>query len=239
MQKILGHLRKAIQQYNMIQNGDRIAVGISGGKDSMVLLNGLVLLRKFIGIDYEIAGLTIDPNFNGISGNYSAISDFCAENNIEYHIIKTQIGEIVFDVRHEKNPCSLCARMRRGALHNSASELNCNKIALGHNFDDTVETFIMNLFSEGRIGCYSPITLLENKNLTVIRPLILATEKEIRRAVKKNNIPVIKSACPADGHTNRQKTKEFITQMEYENHGFKDRIFGALQRSGIDGWKIK
>lgn len=239
MQKILGHLRKAIQQYNMIQNGDRIAVGISGGKDSMVLLNGLVLLRKFIGIDYEIAGLTIDPNFNGISGNYSAISDFCAENNIEYHIIKTQIGEIVFDVRHEKNPCSLCARMRRGALHNSASELNCNKIALGHNFDDTVETFIMNLFSEGRIGCYSPITLLENKNLTVIRPLILATEKEIRRAVKKNNIPVIKSACPVDGHTNRQKTKEFITQMEYENHGFKDRIFGALQRSGIDGWKIK
>lgn len=239
MQKILGHLRKAIQQYNMIQNGDRIAVGISGGKDSMVLLNGLVLLRKFIGIDYEIAGLTIDPNFNGIAGNYSAISDFCAENNIEYHIIKTQIGEIVFDVRHEKNPCSLCARMRRGALNNSASELNCNKIALGHNFDDTVETFIMNLFSEGRIGCYSPVTLLENKNLTVIRPLILATEKEIRRAVKKNNIPVVKSVCPADGHTNRQKTKEFIAQMEYENHGFKDRIFGALQRSGIDGWEIK
>lgn len=236
MQKILGYLRKAIQEYNMIQDGDRIAVGISGGKDSMALLNGLRLLKRFIGIDYEIVGLTIDPHFNGIAGDYSSIADFCASNNIEYHIIHTQIGEIVFDIRNEKSPCSLCARMRRGALHNSATELNCNKIALGHNFDDTVETFIMNLFTEGRIGCYSPVTLLENKNLTVIRPLVLAPEKEIRCAVKKNDIPVIKSTCSVDGKTNRQKTKEFIAKMEHENRGFKDRIFGALQRSGIDGW---
>lgn len=236
MQKILGYLRKAIQEYNMIQDGDRIAVGISGGKDSMILLNGLKLLRQFIGIDYEIIGLTIDPHFNGIAGDYTSVADFCASNDIEYHIIHTQIGEIVFDVRNEKSPCSLCARMRRGALHNSATELACNKIALGHNFDDTVETFIMNLFTEGRIGCYSPVTLLENRNLTVIRPLVLAPEKEIRRAVRKNEIPIIKSACSADGKTNRQKTKEFIAEMERENHGFKNRIFGALQRSGIDGW---
>lgn len=236
MQKILGYLRKAVQNYSMIEDGDRIAVGISGGKDSMVLLNGLLLLRRFIGIEYEIVGLTIDPHFNGTDGDYSAVADFCAKNGIEYHIIHTQIGEIVFDVRNEKSPCSLCARMRRGALINSATELNCNKIALGHNLDDTVETFIMNLFTEGRIGCYSPVTRLENKNLTVIRPLVLATEKEIRRAVSKNNIPVVKSACTVDGKTNRQRTKDFIAQMERENHGFKDRIFGALQRSGIDGW---
>lgn len=239
MQKILGYLRKAIQQYNMIQDGDRIAVGISGGKDSMILLNGLALLKKFIGIDYEIIGLTIDPAFNGVKGDYSAVSAFCAEKGIEYHIIPTQIGEIVFDVRNEKSPCSLCARMRRGALHNSATELNCNKIALGHNYDDTVETFIMNLFTEGRIGCYSPVTLLDDKNLTVIRPLVLAPEKEIRRTAKRIAVPVVKSACPADGHTNRQKTKDFIAEMERSNHGFKGRIFGALQRSGIDGWKIK
>lgn len=236
MQKILGYLRKAVQEYGMIQDGDRIAVGISGGKDSMVLLNGLYLLRRFIGIDYEITGLTIDPNFNGIAGNYSEIAGFCEKNGIEYHVRRTQIGEIVFDVRNEKSPCSLCARMRRGALHNYATELNCNKIALGHNLDDTVETFIMNLFTEGRIGCYSPVTLLENRSLTVIRPLVLAPEKEIRRAVKKNSIPVVKSGCSVDGKTNRQKTKDFIAQMEYENHGFKDRIFGALKRSGIDGW---
>lgn len=239
MQKILGYLRKAVQNYGMIADGDRIAVGISGGKDSMILLNGLSLLRRFIGIEYEVVGLTIDPHFNGIEGDYSAVADFCAKNGIEYHIIHTQIGEIVFDVRNEKSPCSLCARMRRGALHNSATELHCNKIALGHNLDDTVETFIMNLFTEGRIGCYSPVTLLEDRNLTVIRPLVLAPEKEIRRAVRRNDIPVVKSACAADGKTNRQRTKEFIAQMERENHGFKDRIFGALRRSGIDGWETE
>lgn len=236
MQKILGYLRKAVQQYDMIQDGDKIAVGISGGKDSMALLYGMVLLRKFIGISYDVSAVTIDPFFNKKAGDYSAVAGFCNKNNIQYTIIPTHIGEIVFDVRNEKSPCSLCARMRRGALHNTAAELGCNKIALGHNYDDTVETFIMNLFTEGRIGCYSPVTVLPDKNLTVIRPLVLAPEKEIRRAVRKNEIPIVKSACPADGHTNRQKTKDFISEMERKNHGFKNRIFGALQRSGIDGW---
>lgn len=239
MQKILGYLRKTVQMYDMIQDGDRIAVGISGGKDSMTLLYGLELLRRFINIDYQLTGLTIDPHFNGIDGDYSEIAAFCAENGIEYHIIPTQIGEIVFDVRNEKSPCSLCARMRRGALINSAIELDCNKIALGHNFDDTVETFIMNLFTEGRIGCYSPVTSYPDRNLTLIRPLVLASEKAIKQAVKKNHIPIVKSACPADGHTNRQTTKDFIAEAERKNHGFKDRIFGALQRSGIDGWGTK
>lgn len=236
MKRILGHLRRAVQDYHMIADGDRIAVGISGGKDSLALLYGLHQLSRFIGIEYEITALTIDPYFGGVSGEYGEIQRLCGDLDIEYHVILTQIGEIVFDVRKEKNPCSLCARMRRGALHNSAAELGCNKIALGHNFDDTIETFLMNLFSEGRIGCYSPVTLLENRQLTVIRPLIYATEKEIRRAVRRYDLPTMKSACPADGHTNRQSMKDFIAERERLDHGFKDRIFGALQRSGIDGW---
>ncbi len=238
MQKILGNMRKAIQQYKMIENGDRVAVGISGGKDSLILLKGLARLRSFIGIDYEIVGITIDPQFGGKAGDFSIPAKICSELEIPYHIISTHIGEVVFDIRREKNPCSLCARMRRGAIHGAASEFSCNKIALGHNFDDTVETFIMNLFNEGRIGCYSPKTLLDDKNLTVIRPMIYCKEREIRRAVRTNGIQVVKSVCPVDGHTNRQKKKEFIAEMERRDHGFKDRIFGALQRGDIDGWGI-
>lgn len=236
MQKVLGSMRKAVQQYRMINDGDRILVGVSGGKDSLVLLEGLALLRRFIGIDYEVAAATIDPGFGGKSGDYSPVAELCAELGIEYRVIGTQIAEIVFDVRKEPNPCSLCARMRRGALHDAAKDFGCNKVALGHSYDDAVETFVMNLFSEGRLGCFSPVTYLSQKELTVIRPLVLATEREIRRAAAKNQLPVIKSACPADGHTNRQRIKDFLADMERKDHGFKDRLFGAMCRGNIDGW---
>lgn len=238
MQKILGHMRKAIHEYDLIQDNDRICVGVSGGKDSLVLLYGLFLLKRFIGINYDIIAVTLDMGFNGSSGNFSPIADFCKKLEIEYHIIKTQIGEIVFDVRKEPNPCSLCARMRRGALHDATVSLECNKIALGHNYDDVVETFIMNLFTEGRIGCFSPISYLERKQIHLIRPLVLAPEREIKKASLKNELPIIQSGCPADGLTNRQKTKEFIADMERKSHGFKDRIFGAMKRGNIDGWGI-
>lgn len=237
MQKILGNMRKAIQQYGLISNGDFICVGVSGGKDSMVMLKGLILLKRFIGIDYRITAITIDPQFDGKEGDYTAVSEFCKEAGVEYHIERTHIGEIVFDVRKEENPCSLCARMRRGALYNTAEKLGCNKIALGHNYDDVVETFIMNLFTEGRIGCFSPSTYLEDRKIHIIRPLVLAQERAVRKASR--NLPVVKSVCPADGHTNRQKTKEFISGMERQEHGFKDRIFGAMQRADVDGWGIK
>lgn len=236
MQKILGYMRKAIQEYGLISNGDRICVGVSGGKDSVVLLKGLIMLKRFIGIDYELTAVTLDPGFNGESGDYTPIAELCESNGIEYHIIPTQIGEIVFDVRKEANPCSLCARMRRGALHDATLAYNCNKIALGHNYDDAVETFIMNLFTEGRIGCFSPISYLSRKKIHLIRPLVFAPEKEIRRAATKNNLPIVKSKCPADGHTNRQKIKDFIAENERLDHGFKDRIFGAMKRANIDGW---
>lgn len=236
MQKILGYIRKAIQNYGLISDGDRILVGVSGGKDSLVLLEGLVLLRRFIGIDYEVVAVTLDMGFKDKKPDFSHIAERCEKMGVEYRVIPTQIGEIVFDVRKEPSPCSLCARMRRGALHDAANELGCNKVALGHNYDDAVETFVMNLFTEGRIGCFAPSTYLSHKKVTVIRPLVLAPEKEIRRAARKNELPIVRSVCPADGHTNRQKTKDFLADMERNDHGFKDRLFGAMCRANVDGW---
>lgn len=236
MQKILGYMRKAIQEFDLISDGDCIAVGISGGKDSLVLLNGLALLRRFIGIDYRIVGITLDPQFNGVPGDYSSVADMCRELDVEYHLIMTRIGEIVFDVRKEQHPCSLCARMRRGALHDAAKEYGCNKIALGHHYNDAVETFVMNLFTEGRIGCFSPKSYLSRKDLTLIRPLVFAPEKEVRKAALKSELKIVKSKCPADGHTNRERTKKFLADMERNDNGFTDRLFGAMRRANIDGW---
>lgn len=239
MQKILGYMRKAIQEFDLIQDGDRIAVGVSGGKDSLVMLRGLYLLKRFIGIDYDIVAVTLDPGFNGVWGDYSAVQTLCDEMGIQYILNRTQIGEIVFDVRKEDHPCSLCARMRRGALHDAAIEAGCNKVALGHHYNDAVETFIMNLFIEGRIGCFSPKSYLSNKKLWLIRPLVFAPEKEIKRAAKKNELNIVKSKCPVDGHTQREKTKEFLAERERADNGFTDRIFGAMRRARVDGWGFK
>lgn len=239
MQKMLGYMRKAIQEFDLIKDGDHIAVGVSGGKDSVVLLRGLWLLRKFIGIDYSLTAITLDPGFDGVFGDYSPIAQLCAEMEIPYILKRTQIGEIVFDVRRETSPCSLCARMRRGALHDAAIEAGCGKIALGHHYDDAVETFMMNLFNEGRIGCFSPKSYLSRKNLWMIRPMVFAPEKEVRRAAAKNELPVVKSKCPADGNTSRQEMKEFLAKLDKEKDGLKFRIFGAMRRAGIDGWQFR
>jgi tRNA 2-thiocytidine biosynthesis protein TtcA len=236
MKKIIGYMRKAIQEFGLIENGDRIGVGVSGGKDSVALLTGLAMLRRFLGIDYELVAITLDPGFGGVQTDYAPIAQLCGQYGIEYVLERTQIGEIVFDVLNQKNPCSLCARMRRGALHDAAKAAGCNKIALGHHYDDAVETFLMNLFNEGRIGCFSPMTYLSNKRLTMIRPLVFAPEKEIAAAVRRAELPVVKSRCPADGYTNRQRTKEFLREREREDPGFTFRLFGAMRRAGIDGW---
>ena len=172
MQKILGYLRRAVQEFDLIENGDRIAVGISGGKDSLVLLTALREFQRFQLVDYTLVGITLDPQFNGEPTDYSAVADYCAQIGVEYHLIPTHIGEIVFEHRMEKHPCSLCAKMRRGALHDHSKELGCNKLALGHHNDDAIETFLMNLFIEGRIGCYAPKSYLSRKDLTLIRPHI-------------------------------------------------------------------
>lgn len=236
MQRILGYMRKAIQEFDLIENGDKIAVGVSGGKDSAALLDGLCRLKRFIGIDYDIVAVTLDPCFNGQPGDYSAVAELCGKYGVSYIIQRTHIGEIVFDIRKEQSPCSLCARMRRGALHDAAVAAGCNKIALGHHFDDAVETFLMNLFIEGRIGCFSPKSYLSRKKLYMIRPLVFAPEKEIKKSAARANLPVVKSKCPVDGATKRQEIKEFLREREREDEGFKLRLFGAMRRSGIDGW---
>lgn len=239
MQKMLGYMRKAIQEFDMIQDGDRIAVGVSGGKDSLVLLKGLIELRRFIGIDYDVVAITLDPRFGGVEGDYSSVAQMCSEAGVEYRLIPTDIGQIVFDIRKEPNPCSLCAKLRRGALHNAAKDAGCNKIALGHHFDDAVETFMMNLLNEGRIGCFSPVTHLARCGLVQIRPMVMAPEKEVIRAARRLDLNVVKSKCPADGHTSRQKTKELLAELEKTNKGVTERIFGAMRRGKIDGWAGK
>ena len=236
MQRIMGYMRKAIQEYKMIENGDRIAVGISGGKDSLALAAGLAGLRRFIGIDFTLVGITLDPGWNGQYTDYTPLQQLCEKWEMEYHVIRTEIGPIVFEAREESNPCSLCARMRRGALHDAAKAHGCNKIALGHHYDDAVETFVMNLFQEGRIGCFSPVTYLSRKDITMIRPLVFAPEHEIASAVRKAELPIVKSQCPVDGATTREWTKNWLREMEKEHRGITHRIFGAMKRGNISGW---
>jgi tRNA(Ile)-lysidine synthetase-like protein len=234
IQRILSHVRKAVEEYDMIENGDRIAVGISGGKDSLTLLCALAHLRIFLKKEFTIVALTIDMGFEG--SDFSAIAKLCEELEVEYKVIPTEIYEIIFNVRKEKNPCSLCARMRRGALHDASKELGCNKIALGHHYDDVVETFMLNLFFEGRIGAFSPVTYLSRKDITLIRPLIYTHEKEIVSFANKEEIPVVKSPCPADGHTERAKMKDYLAEFDVEHRGLYQRIMGAIQRSETDGF---
>lgn len=236
MQKILGYLRRAVQEFDLIQDGDVIAVGISGGKDSLVLLTALKEFQRFGLYDYQLIGLTLDPQFGGIPTDYDPVTKYCADIGVPYHLIRTQIGEIIFDRRKEKHPCSLCAKLRRGALHDHAKALGCNKLALGHHNDDAIETFLMNLFIEGRIGCYAPKSYLSRKDLTMIRPLSFAPERDIIHAAKERVPEIIKSRCPVDGHTSREAMKQFIKEQEKRNSGFKARVFGAMRRANVDGW---
>ena len=219
-----------------MRDGDTVAVGVSGGKDSVALLAGLAGVRRFIGIDFTLKAVTLDNCFNGEEGDFSPIADLCGSLGVEYILRRTDIGQIIFGERGESNPCSLCARMRRGVLHDTAKANGCNKIALGHHFDDAVETFLMNLFNEGRIGCFSPVSYLSRKDLTMIRPLIFATEREVRNAVNRAGLPVVKSKCPVDGCTERQWTKEFLYDMEKTHPGITKRIFGAIRRGHVSGW---
>ena len=234
IERILSHARKAVEEYNMLSDGDKVAVGVSGGKDSLALLCALVKLKRIVGIDYTVVAVTIDMGFE--NSNFSEIQKLCDELEIEYRVVKTEIYEIIFNVRKEKSPCSLCARMRRGALHDAAKELGCNKLALGHHFDDAVETFMLNLFFEGRIGAFSPVTYLSRKDLTMIRPLIYTHEKEIKSFAKGAVLPVVKSSCPADGNTERAKMKEYLATFDKEHPGLYFRIMGAIQRSEVDGF---
>ncbi len=236
MQKLLSHMRAACQQYEMIKEGDRIAIGVSGGKDSVALLAGMANLRRFYPEKFDIVAITLDPRFGGVDGDFSEIEKLCAELDVEYIVKRTQLAEVIFDIRKESNPCSLCARMRRGALHDAAKEHGCNKIALGHHLDDVAETFIMNLFNGGTLDCFMPVTYLSRKDIYMIRPMIFARESDCARVVRKENLPTVKSRCPADGATERQEVKEMLGTLEKKYGDVRSKILGAMQRKEINGY---
>lgn len=236
MQRLEGLMRKAIQEYKMIEPGDRICVGVSGGKDSVALTVGLAHLRRYLNIPFEVVAVSLDPQFGGKATDYAPLEELFAKLDVPFEIRRSNIGAVVFDVRKEPNPCALCAKMRRGLLHDTAKELGCNKVALGHHLDDAIETFYMNLWGEGRLGCFSPVTYLSRKDLTMIRPMILATESDVRRAVKHESLPVVKSACPADGATRRQEMKEYVADMCRKDRAFRQKMLGAMQGADLDGW---
>ena len=219
----------------MIKNGDKIAVGVSGGKDSVLMLAALSQLRRFYTESFDIKAITInsDPSKN----DYSPIKNFCDEIDVEYSVVDSNIFEIIFDIRKEENPCALCAKMRRGMLHDEALRLGCNKIALGHNFNDAVETFLMSQIFEGRISCFSPVTYLDRKGLWQIRPFLYADEYLIKRITKKLDLPIVKNPCPANGNTKRQEIKEFVAKMNSQYPGYSTKIFNAMQRYPLAGWE--
>ena len=236
MRKVVSLTRRAIEDYNMIDEGDRIAVGVSGGKDSLVLLCALAELSRYYPKKFTVVALTLDM---GYDSDLSEIEKLCSELGVEYHIKKTNIWNVIFDIRHEKNPCSLCAKMRRGALTDFAIEHGCRKIALGHHNDDALETFFLSLMYEGRIHCFSPVTHLDRRGVYQIRPMIYVGERDIRGAVRNCGIVTVKSKCPADGVTKRQEMKELIKRLEKEQPpGLRKRLFRAIQGSAIDGWRI-
>ena len=236
IKRVLSYTRRAVDDYEMIKPNDRIAVGVSAGKDSLTLLCALSELRRFYPVPFELCAITVDMGFEGM--DLSGVEALCKELDVEYHVIPTQISKIIFDVRKEKNPCSLCAKMRRGALHSAAKELGCNKVALGHHFDDVVETFMLNLFFEGRLGCFQPVTYLSRMDITLIRPMIYMPEKDVRYFASKAELPIVSSPCPADKNTEREEMKQLLSKLERENKGLRYRIFGAIQRGEIDGFRV-
>ena len=235
MQKILSTMRRAITDYDMIKDGDRIAVGVSGGKDSLLLLSALKAYNRFSPERFELAAITIDMGFkNADESEKTALKQYIADMGVPYYVIETDIAEIIFDLRKESNPCSLCSKMRRGALNNKAIELGFNKLALGHHADDLIETLFLSLFYESRLSTFSPVTKLERKNITVIRPMIYIREKEIAAFAKDK--PIIHNPCPANKHTKRQYVKDLLKSLEKDNKKIKENVLGAIthpERNGL------
>lgn len=234
LQQVLSHVRRAIDDYQMIEEGDKIAIGISGGKDSLTLLYAMNTLKRFYPKKFEICAVTVDLGFGNL--NFDKVKELCDSLGVEYLIVKTEIANIVFQERKEDNPCSLCAKMRKGALNQAIKEAGCNKVAYAHHKDDVVETMLMSLIFEGRFHTFSPVTYLDKMELTVIRPLIYMNEVDVIGFVHKYNVPVVKSACPVDGHTKREYVKNLLRQLNLENPGVKERMFTAIRFGNMKGW---
>lgn len=237
MRLILSHMRRCVEDYRMIQPGDKIAVGVSGGKDSLALLYAMAKLREFYPAPFTLHAITVHPG--PAEMDFSPVAALCQELGVEYHLIQTEIFRIIFDCRKEKNPCSMCAKMRRGAMHNALKELGIGKVALGHHFDDAVETFFLSLFYEGRLSCFQPVTYLDRSQVTQIRPLLYVQERDVRGAVRRLNLPVVENPCPANGSTKREEMKVLLHQLERQYPHLKTKIFGAMQRYPLYGWSLE
>ena len=236
MQELMSRMRAAMERYEMISPGDTVAVGVSGGKDSLALLCALHEMQRFYPAEYKLIAITADPCFFGQETDYSEIEALCERMDIPYTIRRTELYRVIFETRQEKNPCSLCARMRRGVLHNMCKTLGANKLALGHHMDDAAETFLMNLLTGGTVGSFRPVTYLSRKDLYLIRPMIFASEKEVRRAADRADLPVIKSPCPMDGASERERVKQLLKDLEHTYPALSEKITGAMQKEGISGW---
>ena len=234
LQQLMSYARRAIDDYDMISDGDRIAVGISGGKDSLTLLYALHGLKRFYPHPFELEAITIDLGHPGF--DVSKIHRLCKEMEIPYTVVKTDIAQIIFEERKESNPSSLCAKMRKGALNEAIKKTGCNKVAYAHHKDDIIETMILSLIYEGRFYSFSPKTYLDRMDLTVIRPLMYVNEADIKGFRNKYNLPVVKSPCPADGYTKREYAKNLLRQLNLENPGAKERMFSAIINGNIKGW---
>jgi tRNA(Ile)-lysidine synthase TilS/MesJ len=237
LQRLLSYTRKAVVEYQMIGEGDHVAVGISGGKDSLTLLYALQGLQRFYPKNFQLSAITVDLGFEGFDP--SPVQKLCQELKVPYHVIKSDIYHILFDVRKEPSPCSLCAKMRKGALNDAVKKLGCNKVAYAHHKDDIIETMLLSLIFEGRFYSFSPKTYLDRMDLTVIRPLMFVDEMEICGFRNKYNLPVVKSKCPVDGYTKRQYAKELLKQLNTEHPGARERMFHAIQSGNLKGWPEK
>ena len=234
LQQRLSYTRKAVDEYQMIEEGDHIAVGISGGKDSLTLLYALQGLRRFYPKRFELSAVTVDLGYEKC--DFSPVSGLCRELEVPYHIVKTDIARLLFEERKESNPCSLCAKMRKGALNQAVKEMGCNKVAYAHHKDDIIETMLLSMLFEGRFYSFSPRTYLDRMDLTVIRPMMFVDESDVIGFQNKYNLPVVKSRCPIDGYTKRQYAKELVQQLNKEHHGAKQRMFTAILNGNIKGW---
>ena len=234
MQKLMGLVRRCVEDYQMIAPGDRVAVGVSGGKDSLVLLQLLAGLRQYS--DFEMEAITIDM---GLGMDYSRVQEFCDGLNVPYTIVKTQIAPIIFEHRKEKNPCSMCSKMRRGALNQAILDRGIRKIALGHHYDDAVETFLMSLIYEGRISCFQPVTDLDRTGVIQIRPMLYIHEKTVDNFANRMNLPVVENRCPVDKITKREEIKRLVYDLSNTYPDLKERIFGAMQRLPLPEWEPK
>lgn len=234
LQRLLSFTRKAVDEYNMIEEGDHIAVGISGGKDSLTLLYALHGLKRFYPKSFQLSAITVDLGFEDF--DLTPVKELCRELEVPYQVVDSEIYHILFDVRKESNPCSLCAKMRKGALNEAVKAMGCNKVAYAHHKDDIIETMLLSMIFEGRFHSFSPKTYLDRMDLTVIRPIMFIDETDVIGFKNKYNLPVVKSKCPVDGYTKRQYAKELLKQLNTEHPGTRERMFHAILNGNIQGW---